>query len=160
MTVTETTHTPASPARRKNGRPTKFTRQTQARVLKCVEKGMPLVHAANAAGISFMSLNTYRQKHPKFADALAQSISKGVEKRLEVIERAIDSEDESIRLRAACWFLEHTQPTHFARNRIELTGADGQQLAAGVTLYLPQKETVAVAGNVETVPMLTEGVEK
>jgi len=149
------------PARRKNknGRPTKFTRQTRARVLSCVKKGMPLVHAANAAGISFMSLNTYRQKNLKFADALAQAISKGVEKRLEVIERATQSQDEGIRLRAACWFLEHTQPSHFARNRIELTGADGQQLAAGVTLYLPQKETAPVERSVVTVHALTEGGE-
>jgi len=157
MTATESIQAPASPARRKNGRPTKFTRLTRARVLSCVKKGMPLVHAANAAGISFMSLNTYRQKHLKFADALAQAISKGVEKRLEIIERALDSQDESIRLRAACWFLEHTQPSHFARNRIELTGADGQQLAAGVTLYLPQKENAVVEGSVVTVAALTEG---
>jgi len=40
-----------------------------------------------------------------------------------------------------------------------LTGADGSPLAAGVTLYLPQKESAAVESSVETVPALTEGGE-
>ena len=90
---------------------------------------------------------------------IALYIIRVFEQRLEVIERATQSQDEGIRLRAACWFLEHTQPSHFARNRIELTGADGQQLAAGVTLYLPQKETAPVERSVVTVHALTEGGE-
>jgi hypothetical protein len=81
---------------------------------------MPLVHAANASGVSFHSLNTYRNKHPEFADALSQAISKGIESRLEVIERATNSQDEAIRLRAACWFLEHTAPEHFSKTRIQV----------------------------------------
>ncbi|MGD0253022.1 MAG: hypothetical protein ABSC01_10045 [Verrucomicrobiota bacterium] len=49
---------------------------------------------------------------------------------------------------------------HFSESRrVELTGADGSPLAAGVTLYLPQKESAAVESSVETVPALTEGGE-
>jgi hypothetical protein len=36
--------------------------------------------------------------------------------------------------------LEHTAPQHFARNRIELTGADGSPLAVGIGIYLPRKD--------------------
>ena len=46
----------------------------------------------------------------------------------------------AIRLRAACWYLEHTAPEHFAKNRIELTGADGSPLTGAVAVYLPQKD--------------------
>jgi hypothetical protein len=59
---------------------------------------------------------------------------------LKVVEQALNSPDEAIRLRSACWFLEHTAPQHFARNRIELTGADGSPLAVGIGIYLPRKD--------------------
>jgi hypothetical protein len=107
--------------------------------------GVPATHAARAAGLSYQSLLNYQRLHPQFADDMARAVSEGVESRLEVIERATQSQDEAIRLRAACWFLEHTQPAHFARNRIELTGADGSPLAAAVAIYLPKKDGDAPA---------------
>ena len=125
---------------RAKGRPTKFTPQLRRRILRSVALGVPGTHVARAAGLSYQSLLNYQRLHPHFADDMARAVSAGVEKRLEVIERATESQDEAIRLRAACWFLEHTQPAHFARNRIELTGADGSPLAAAVAIYLPKKD--------------------
>ena len=122
------------------GRPTKFKPELAKRILRSVERGTPATHVARAAGLSYQSLLNYQRLHPHFADAMSRAISRGIEKRLEVIERATRSKDEGIRLRAACWFLEHTQPAHFARNRIELTGADGSPLAAAVAIYLPKKD--------------------
>ena len=122
------------------GRPSKFTAKTIRRVLRCVEKGMPLCHAASAADVSTQTLSVYRNAHPEFAAALSRAIAKGIEARLEVIEQATQSQDEAIRLRAACWYLEHVHPESFARNRIEVTGADGQPLTGGVAVYLPQKD--------------------
>ena len=124
----------------KTGRPTKFGPKLARRILRSVAMGVPATHVARAAGLSYQSLLNYQKLHPQFADAMAAAVSRGVEKRLEVVERATRSKDEAIRLRAACWFLEHTQPAHFARNRIELTGADGSPLAAAVAIYLPKKD--------------------
>jgi hypothetical protein len=123
------------------GRPTKFTPATVSKILRSVARGMPLVHAASTGGITFQTLTAYRSDHPDFADALAEAVAKGIEARLKVVERAMDSPDEAIHLRAACWYLEHTAPEHFAKNRIELTGADGQPLTGAVTVYLPQKDS-------------------
>ena len=140
--MTEPIQSPALPARRKKpGRPSKFTRQTRERILRAVGKGMPLTHAASVANISLQSLITYRRDCPKFAAALEQAVAKGVEKNLEVIERATLSEDEGIRLSAAKWYLEHVHPESFARNRIEVTGANGSPLAAAIAIYLPAKDT-------------------
>ncbi len=139
----------------KLGRPTKFTPATVRRILRCVGKGMPLTHAANASGVSFHSLNTYRNTHPEFADQLAKAISKAVEMRLEVIEQALDSQDESIRLRSAQWYLEHVHPEAFARNRIEVTGADGAPLAGAVAIYLPRKD-----GDANGAPTVTVNARK
>jgi len=139
----------------KRGRPSKFTSQTAKRILRSVGRGMPLVHAASAAGMSFQTLSTHRSKNPQFADALAAAVSKGIETRLKVVEQALNSPDEAIRLRAACWYLEHTAPAHFARNRIEVTGADGAPLMGAVAIYLPQKD-----GSASGSPVVTSNTRK
>jgi hypothetical protein len=117
-----------------------MTAVAQRRILRAVARGTPLVHAANAAGMTFQTLSTHRSKNPAFAAALAKAVAKGVEAKLKVVERATKSKDEAVRLRAACWYLEHVHPESFARNRIELTGADGSPLAVGIGIYLPQKD--------------------
>jgi len=126
MTTSIPTTLPAR--RRPGGRPTKFTAQTRKRILRCIRRGMPLTLAASAAGVSYSSLCNFRARSKSFEMSLASAIAKGVNANLEVIEQATRSQDQAVRLRAACWFLEHTQPQHFARNRLELTGADGQPL--------------------------------
>jgi hypothetical protein len=87
-----------------------------------------MVHAANGAGVSYQSLLNYRRDHPDFEEAIARATAKGIEARLKVVHDALSSPDEAIRLRAACWYLEHTAPEHFARNRVEVTGKDGAPL--------------------------------
>ena len=126
---------------RKHGRPSKMTTTARRQILRAVARGTPLVHAANAAGMTFQTFSTHRDKDPAFATEIAKAIAQGVEANLKIIERAKRSKDEGVRLRAACWFLEHTQPQHFARNRIELTGADGSALTVGVGIYLPSKDS-------------------
>jgi len=111
-------------------------------VLRSVARGLPLTLAAPANGITYATLCAYRNQRKDFADALAQAIAKGVEKNLKVIENALESQDENIRLRSAMWFVVHTQPLHFARNRVEITGANGSPLAAAIAIYLPQKDVI------------------
>ncbi|HXE41971.1 MAG TPA: hypothetical protein VN516_03015 [Candidatus Baltobacteraceae bacterium] len=60
----------------------------------------------------------------------------------------IESASDSGEWRAAAWLLEHCNPEKFARNRIEVTGADGSPIAAGmIQIYLPRKESI-VEGNI------------
>lgn len=125
----------------KGGRPSKFTPELVKRILKCVERGMPLSLACEAAGIEFCTLQVYRKKHPDFAAHIKAAIAKGVEKRLKKIEDASDAGD----WRAAAWLLEHCQPEHFSRNRIEVSGPDGSPLAAAVAIYLPAKDPITTA---------------
>lgn len=121
---------------RKNGRPTKFTPETIKRILRCVRRGMPLALAANAARVSYSSLCGWRVKHKSFDDAVTMAVAQGVDKNLRVIEQALKSKDEAIRLRAACWFVEHTQPQHFSKSRLEVTGADGEPLSGAQVAVL------------------------
>jgi hypothetical protein len=122
-------------------------------ICDCLSRGMPFVHACAVANISNQTLLDWRREDEQFRQAMETAIAEGVNARLRVIEEA--SADD---WRAAAWLLEHCQPQHFARNRLEVTGADGAPLAAGVQLYLPQKETalVEIAEPVETAA-LTEG---
>ncbi len=129
-----TTALPTVP--RRAGRPTKFTPETVERILRCVERGMPLTLAASAAGVAFQSLCSYRNRHPRFDAAILEAIALGVEKRLKKIEAASEQGD----WRASAWLLEHCQSEHFAKNRVEITGANGSALAVGINIYLPQKD--------------------
>jgi hypothetical protein len=126
-----------SPVKRRGGRPTKFTPELTRRILKCLGRGMPLTLAVEAAGIEFTTLQVYRRKYPNFAQRVKEAIAKGVERRLKKIEAASNAGD----WRAAAWLLEHCQPEHFGRNRVEVTGADGSPLAAAIAIYLPQKDS-------------------
>jgi transposase-like protein len=110
---------PASP-QRTTGRKSKFTAELRAKILRLAAKGMPLTHISSACGISHQAFRNYRRDRPEFEAALLQAISRGMEKRLAVIEKAMDSQDESIRLRAATWYLEHVHSEHFSKTRIEV----------------------------------------
>lgn len=124
------------PDKPKTGRPTKFTPATRKRILRCLTGGMPLGLAASAAGTCYQSIVTWRAANPDFDSEIAEAIALGVEKRLAVIEKASDAND----WRAAAWLLEHCQPEHFAKNRIEITGANGGPLAGAVGIFLPRKD--------------------
>ena len=114
----------------------KFTPGRVKIILRCVGRGMPLHMACEVAGICAQSLYNWRHKNPKFGELLTRAIAKGVDSRLRRIEKASDAGD----WRAAAWLLERTMPQHFARSRLEVTGAEGAPLMAGVTLYLPKKD--------------------
>lgn len=101
--------------KKRPGRPSKFTPATVRKILRSVARGMPLVHSANAAGMSFQTLCTHRGKHPEFDDALAQAAARGLESRLKKIEEAAKTD-----WRAAAWYAEHVFPEHFSRTRIQV----------------------------------------
>lgn len=92
--------------------------------------------AASAAGVAYSSLCAWRAKNKSFDDALALAVARGIDANLKVIEQALKSRDEAIRLRAACWFLSSTQSAHFGRTKLEVTGADGSPLAGQVAVLV------------------------
>lgn len=132
--MSETTLT--LPDEKQRGRPTKFTPETRTRLVELVARGLPFSHACHAAGVSFQSFSTYRDQHPGFREEIEQAVAIAIEKRLKLIESAADAGD----VNSAKWLLEHLHPQHFARNRIEITGVDGQPLAGAIAVYLPQKD--------------------
>jgi hypothetical protein len=56
-----------------------------------------------------------------------------------VIEDSMGSKDESIRLWAACWMLEHANAEHFAKNR-----GSGRSFGH-VTVEVPEKPAFDIA---------------
>ena len=113
---------------------------------------MPFAFACGVAGISSATFHAWRNEDPAFKQRIEEAVALGVNERLKTIEEAARGD-----WRAASWLLEHCQPQHFARNRLEVTGPDGAPLAAGVQLYLPRKDNSAVVEAEPAAPALTEG---
>lgn len=136
------------------GRPTKYTPRVVKTILRCVRRGLPLMLAAQAAGVSYATLLYWRNNNSKFAEALERAVARGADARLRGIEAAAKAGD----WRAQAWLLEHTLPQHFAKSRLEVTGAGGAPLMAGVTLYLPTKgQSPGPVVEMPEVPALEEG---
>lgn len=117
------------------GRPTKLTPETRRRILRCIRRGLPLNLSASAAGVALSSLHKWRGQQ-SFGDAVQKAIAQGADARLKKIEDASVTD-----WRAAAWLLEHCNPEHFAKSRLEISGPNGSPLAVGVGIYLPQKQT-------------------
>jgi hypothetical protein len=137
---------------KKNGRPSKFTEETRVRLVQLVARGLPFIHACSAVGITLQSFITYRNNHHDFREEIERAVSAAIEKRLKIIEAAADAGDVS----SAKWLLEHLHPQFYARNRIELTGADGAPLAGTIAVYLPQKDGANNGARVVTLNAVKE----
>jgi hypothetical protein len=136
--------------RGKAGRPTKFTKLAQARILRAVERGMPFVHAARAAGMTAQTLFTHRSNNQAFADALAVAQAKGIERQLKIVQHATESSDESVRLRAATWWLTHAPGAaeHFSESRrVEFSGLPAGIIVIQWPHQIPSHEKIATANH-------------
>jgi hypothetical protein len=120
-------------------------------ILASVEKGLPFVLCCSVAGISRSAFFQWKAEDAAFADRIDAALARGAERRLKRIEDASDAGD----WRASAWLLEHCLPQHFAKTRLEVTGADGGPLAGGVSLYLPTKNVFVETA--PAAPALTEG---
>ncbi len=117
--------------KRGRGRPSKFTATTRRKILACVRQGLPLSHACSAAGITPNSLYAYRDASPPFDAALTKAGAKGIERRLNVVTRALRSKDENTRLRAATWLLTHcpgSAEIFSEASRVKLSDPNGNPL--------------------------------
>ncbi len=79
-------------------------------------RGLPFVHACSVARISYQTFCTWRDRSTIFRKQIETAIAKGVLKRLKAIEKAGSKGD----WRASAWLLEHCQPEHFAKTRIQV----------------------------------------
>ena len=103
------------PAKRRRGRPRKWTRARISRILRCIQRGTPFVHSCAAVGVSMASFCARRNRYPEFERAVQGAVAKGITARLAKIERASASD-----WRAAAWLLEHCAPEFFAKTRVQL----------------------------------------
>ena len=144
------------PAKRGPGRPTVRTAETAQTICDHIARGMPYVFACGAAGIGLATFHEWRNEDPAFKDQIEAAVARGVSERLKTIEESAITD-----WRAAAWLLEHCQPQHFARNRLEVTGADGSPLMGAIVVYLPAKQRgnaiVETTGERMERPALTEG---
>lgn len=137
MSRKESTHWRPISKTKKNGRPAKLDdARIRKRLVELIAKGVPNIHACAAVDVSPPTFMAYREKHEWFREELTKAVGMGIDARLKKIEAASAAGD----WRAAAWLLEHCQPEHFAKNRIEITGADGGPLTAGIGIYLPKKD--------------------
>jgi len=127
---------------RRNGRPSKYSREAVATILRGLRRGFPVTLACEAGGICVATFNLWRRKYGKFDGSVRRALVTGISRRLKRIETASESGD----WRASAWLLEHTQAEHFARSRVEVSGPDGTPLLGMVTLYLPQKGSTPNGG--------------
>ena len=130
--MSENTLTTAKP--KKLGRPWKFTPTTRRRLLAVIAKGVPLTYAPGACGVSRSAFFDYRSSHPKFEEAVQRAIGRAIEKNLDRILTAAKNGDVS----SAKWYLEKCHAKFFSRQAVELSGPDGEPLAAaddGVAVF-------------------------
>jgi hypothetical protein len=133
------------------GRLTKRTPETADAICRAVAKGMPFNFACHIAGICLSSFHDWKAKDPAFREQIEAAIARGIEKRLAIIEEMAATD-----WRCCAWWLEHCQPQHFARNRLEISGPDGAPLTAGVQLYLPEKDNGGAVVECAEAPALAE----
>jgi hypothetical protein len=121
---------------KRKGRPYKFDAKTRRRLVSVIAKGVPLTYAPGACGVSRSAFFEYRASHPRFEESVQKAIARAIERNLDRILTAAKNGDIS----SAKWFLEKCHAKFFSRQALELSGPDGEPLAVGVGIYLPQKD--------------------
>lgn len=112
-------------------RPTKFTEETIERLCEALVVGASLEGAARYAGISYNTLNNWRQgrgfpagtkaeEKQEFLDRLTRAESAVELDYLVGIQKAAKDD-----WRAAAWWLERRRPKEYGKRAIEVTGANG-----------------------------------
>jgi hypothetical protein len=114
--MAELTTGSSSKPKHRLGRRTVQTPERAKIICDALARGLPFVHACAIAGISFQTFSVWRTRDEKFRAEIDRAIALGVERRLKTIETAADTGD----WRASAWLLEHCQPEHFSKSRIQV----------------------------------------
>jgi len=105
-------------------RPTKYTSETVKRITDAIGMGATYELAAGYAGISYETLNTWRQAKPQFSEALKEAEGRAAVGWLAKIERAANDGA----WQAAAWKLERRFPSAYGRTVVEHGTKDGGPL--------------------------------
>ena len=121
------------------GRPCLLTKQREAALLKGIEEGLPLKHAAMLAGVSYDSLNRWRKngeseyaaiEFRNFCKALRRSEAVAVQNLVKLVHAAGKTD-----WRAASWMLERRFPEEFGKPvQVEHSGPGGSPIQTHATV--------------------------
>lgn len=92
-------------------RPTKYNDQTVSAVVQAIGMGATYELAAQYAGISYETFNTWQKQKPQFSEAVKKAEGEAAVKWLAKIEKA--ASDGS--WQAAAWKLERRYPEQYGR---------------------------------------------
>lgn len=114
------------------GRPTKFTPDTQNKLVQAIQMGATYEHAAAYAGISYNTFNEWMKKGEdaksgeflEFSEAIKEAEGRAVIGWLAKIEKAANDGT----WQAAAWKLERRYPSVYGKTVQEHTGKDGQAI--------------------------------
>lgn len=107
-------------------RPTKYTKETEAKICTALAAGVPRKWAAAAGNISQQTFETWMKASEAGTDYLGffDSVKEAEEKAVPTLLLVIRNHATK-NWTAAAWMLERMHPEEFARQRLELTGANG-----------------------------------
>jgi hypothetical protein len=126
------------------GRKLKLTPDVQQRIIQAIALGAPYKQAAAYGGVVYSTFAEWMQKgeegkkpYDELYAAVKQTEAVALVGWLAKIERAANEGT----WQAAAWKAERRFPEDFGRQRLEVTGRDGEPLAGPqVLIYLPQKQ--------------------
>lgn len=108
-------------------RPSKYSKEVETKICTAIANGVPLKYAAMAGGISGETMRRWMidgeaglEPYVGFLEAVKEAEEKAVPTLLLVIRNHATKN-----WTAAAWMLERMHPEEFARQRLELTGANG-----------------------------------
>jgi hypothetical protein len=105
---------------KKRGRPSGLTRKRERLLFEAIKRGLPYKHAAALAGVSYASLNRWRQQGSKpdapaefcnFCNQLEAAEAQAVDNLLKIVSAAAAKRD----WKAAAWMLERRHPEDFQK---------------------------------------------
>jgi transposase-like protein len=100
----------ATPSK-KLGRPTKATDDRIAAIVLAIASGVPVGHAARAAGVHRSTLSAWRAENSDISDRLEKAEAEAVQFHVAIVRKAaIDGV-----WTASAWWLERTHPAEFGK---------------------------------------------
>jgi hypothetical protein len=123
----------------RGGRPHGLTRKAEQGILEAIRAGARMEDAAAAAGVSRRTLHRWTARGQgddalepfrQFAEAVEHARAEARVSAIRTIRRAMEEGDWGVRLRAACFYLERTDPANWGRKTAhELSGPEGEPIA-------------------------------
>jgi hypothetical protein len=113
-TITSPTRKRSKRGRVNEGRPTKQTDEVVSKIANAIALGLADDEAASLAGISDMTLTTWR-RDPEFLGKIKNAVSRRLAMRLSRIETGADG------WQGTAWLLERLYPTRFSKPEIQIS---------------------------------------